>query len=532
MELLLVGIDAACAGVTDPLVRDGRIPTLARLFDEGERGPLRSQVPPWTASAWPSLYTGTNPGKHGVFGFLTFDGYDYDVVNATHVRERPLWHTLDHHGLSSVIVNVPVTGPPEPFDGALVPGYTAPEEPPCHPEDLLSEVRAAVGDYRVYPDWTGTDRTPTRDERVAEYCRLVGQRGSAFRYLAAAVDPDFGFVQFQQSDTVFHELPGDDDAVAEVYEAIDREVGAILDAVEPRIVVVASDHGMGRIGGHEYRVNEHLRREGLVTATRGAGGMPEWGDVRDGTLTGEDGPSLAARAMGAAASVGITSQRLAGVLSRLRLAGLVQRVVPDDVVRAGIERVDFPASQVYMRSRIECGVRINLAGREPAGVVSEAEYEPLRDRLVDLFRSVETPDGHPVFERVARREEVFEGPRVTDAPDVVVVPTDFDEFLSAQLRESVFGEPREPYNHKWDGEIVLSGPGTESASVEGAHLFDVAPTILALLGLPGDERMDGRSLVPEPEERIAYPAWDAGDRRETADETVEEHLEQLGYLDS
>jgi hypothetical protein len=44
--------------------------------------------------------------------------------------------------------------------------------------------------------------------------------------------------------------------------------------------------------------------------------------------------------------------------------------------------------------------------------------------------------------------------------------------------------------------------------------------------------MDGRSLVPEPEERIAYPAWDAGDRRETADETVEEHLEQLGYLDS
>jgi hypothetical protein len=44
--------------------------------------------------------------------------------------------------------------------------------------------------------------------------------------------------------------------------------------------------------------------------------------------------------------------------------------------------------------------------------------------------------------------------------------------------------------------------------------------------------MDGRSLVPESRERIAYPAWDAGKRRETADGTVEEHLEQLGYLDS
>jgi predicted AlkP superfamily phosphohydrolase/phosphomutase len=532
MELLLVGIDAACAGVTDPLVRDGRIPTLARLFDEGERGPLRSQVPPWTASAWPSLYTGTNPGKHGVFGFLTFDGYDYDVVNATHVRERPLWHTLDHHGLSSVVVNVPVTGPPEPFDGALIPGYTAPENPPCHPENLLSEVREAVGDYRVYPDWTGTDRTPSRDERVAEYTRLVGQRGAAFRYLTERIDPDFGFLQFQQSDTVFHELPGDDGAVAEVYEAIDREVAETIEAAEPRIVVVASDHGMGEYGGYEYRVNEHLRREGLVTGTRGSGGMPEWGDVRDGALAGEESPSLAERAMATAASVGITSQRIAGVLSTLRLAGIVQRLVPEEIVRAGIERVDFPVSQVYMRSRIECGVRINLAGREPAGVVSEDEYEPLRDRLLDLFRSVETPDGEPVFERVARREDVFDGPRVGDAPDVIVVPTDFDQFLSAQLRESVFGEPREPYNHKWDGTVALTGPGTESADLGGAHLLDVAPTVLALLDLPADERMDGRSLVPESRERIAYPAWDAGKRRETADGTVEEHLEQLGYLDS
>jgi predicted AlkP superfamily phosphohydrolase/phosphomutase len=236
--------------------------------------------------------------------------------------------------------------------------------------------------------------------------------------------------------------------------------------------------------------------------------------------------------MATAAGVGITSQRIAGVLQRLRLADVVQRLVPEDVVRAGIERVDFPASQVYMRSRIECGVRINLAGREPAGVVPEAEYEPLRDRLIELFRSVETPDDEPVFERVARREDVFEGPRVADAPDVIVVPADFDQFLSAQLRESVFGEPREPYNHKWDGTVALSGPGTESAELANAHLFDVAPTVLALLGLPADERMDGRSLVPEPRERVAYPAWDAGDRRETADETVEEHLEQLGYLDS
>jgi predicted AlkP superfamily phosphohydrolase/phosphomutase len=532
MELLLVGIDAACEEVTDSLVADGVVPTLARLTTEGPNGPLRSQVPPWTASAWPSLYTGTNPGKHGVFGFLTYEGYDWDVVNATHVRERPLWHTLDHHGLSSVVVNVPVTAPPEPFDGALVPGYVGPEDPPCHPEGVLDDVRAAVGDYRVYPRWTGTGHEPTRDERVAEYRDLVASRGAAFRYLAERFDPDFGFLQFQQSDTVFHELPGDDDAVASVYGAIDDELAATIEAVEPRMVVLCSDHGMGRYDGYEFRVNELLRREGLAAGVSGAGGMPEWGLVRDAELTGAgDDPSLAERAMSAAARAGVTSQRIGAVLAALRLDGLVARVVPDDLVRAGIERVDFPASQAYMRSRIECGVRVNLAGREPEGVVQPEEYDALCDRLVELFRAVETPDGDPVFERVDRREAFFDGPRIDDAPDVVVVPTDFDQFLSAQLRESVFGEPREPYNHKWDGMLALSGPGTEAADLDGAHLFDVAPTVLTLLGLPVDERMDGRSLVPATLDPVAYPDWDAGRRRETADATVEEHLEQLGYID-
>jgi arylsulfatase A-like enzyme len=79
--------------------------------------------------------------------------------------------------------------------------------------------------------------------------------------------------------------------------------------------------------------------------------------------------------------------------------------------------------------------------------------------------------------------------------------------------------------------VALSGPGVEAVDLEGAHLFDVAPTVLTLLGLPVDERMDGRSLVPASLDPVAYPDWDAGRRRETADATVEEHLEQLGYID-
>src|SRR6056297_3263946 len=175
LQTLLVGIDAACDRVLAPLFDDDEIPTLESIYRNGTSGPLESQIPPWTASAWPSLYTGMNPGKHGVYGFLTFDGYDWDVVNATNVRERTLWELLDYHGKSSVVVNAPVTHPPGEIDGAIVPGYTAPEDPDCHPDGLLEDIRDEIGQYRVYAPRDAEGRV-----RVEWYEQLVGMRGEAF----------------------------------------------------------------------------------------------------------------------------------------------------------------------------------------------------------------------------------------------------------------------------------------------------------------------------------------------------------------
>ncbi|MFC6724177.1 alkaline phosphatase family protein, partial [Halobium palmae] len=314
METLLIGLDAACESVLDPLVEEGRLPNLERLLDDGVSGPLESQIPPWTPSAWPSLYTGVNPGKHGVFSFLKFDGYDWDVVNATDVRERTLWEILDEHGKSSVVVNAPVTSPPPAVDGAIVPGYTAPEDPDCHPEGLLDEVREAIGDYRVY----ARDHEETSRGYVDAYRELIGMRGEAFRYLARTRDPDFGFVQFQQTDTVFHERPDDDEVVAAVYEAVDEQIGEILAECDPDTVIVASDHGIGEYEGYEFRMNDYLRERGYVETAKGGEGMPTWSTIADDSLKqgkqgktdddGDDGPSAAERALALGASVGLTSQ--------------------------------------------------------------------------------------------------------------------------------------------------------------------------------------------------------------------------------
>jgi predicted AlkP superfamily phosphohydrolase/phosphomutase len=536
MQTLLIGIDAACRSVLAPLFEDGVTPNLQSIVEDGVTADLESQIPPWTPSAWPSLYTGVNPGKHGVFDFLSFDGYDWDIVNRTHVREHALWELADEHGLSSVVVNVPVTHPPREFDGALIPGYTAPENPDCHPEGILDDVRAAIGGYSVYPPGELSDRT--REETIEGYREVARMRAKAFRYLADRFEPDFGFVQFQCTDTVFHQLPGDDAAVRAAYSAVDQQVGRIVEACEPATVVVASDHGIGEYTGHEFRVNEFLRNRGYVETARDSTAMPSWSfvvrnNLMRGDETAERSQSVLERALGVAARLGLTSQRMGKLLEAVGLDELVLEHVPTDVIRAGTERVSFAESKAYMRSRIECGIRLNLQGREPEGVVFRDEYETVRDSLVEELRAVRTPDGTRVFETVKPREEVFDGPHVEDAADILLEPTDYDEYLSSLLRGDEFAEPWQPYNHKKYGIVAARGSDVDtSATVDEPHLFDVAPTVLATLGLPSSERMDGRTLpFVEPVGATGYSAFDGASTAPTDDSDVERRLTDLGYLE-
>ncbi|MDG5819758.1 alkaline phosphatase family protein [Natronococcus sp. A-GB7] len=536
MRTLVIGLDGVGFPVLDPLIERDVVPNIGRFRDRSAAAPLESQLPPWTPSAWPSIYTGVNPGKHGVYDFLRFDGYDWTIANRDHVKEHAVWELLSMEGYTSVVLNVPVTHPPRRFDGVLVPGYTAPEEADCHPSGVRTELEAELGEYRLYTETPGA--STTKRERVRGYERLTRMRGVAFRTLVEKHDPDFGFVQFQQCDSVFHDFPGDDDVVRGVFEAIDREVGAILTACDPDVVLIVSDHGIGPMNGYEFRVNNYLRETGFVTATASGEGMPSWKSVsrkrsRRGESGGSTTPTVLERAVEGLARAGITSQRIGAAAKRLGIDDVVLELAPDDVVRAGGEQVDFASSVAYMRSRTEMGVRLNLEGREPAGVVSPTEYERTRTAVIDVLEGVTTPDGDPVFEGVYPREDVYEGPYLEDAPDIVTVPNGFDQFLVANLKESRFGEPTEPWEHKLDGIVMAGGAGVETdATLTDPHVFDIAPTVLATFGLPSSDRMDGAPLpIVEPIGRTEYVSFEPKEPARTDSTTVEQRLADLGYLE-
>jgi predicted AlkP superfamily phosphohydrolase/phosphomutase len=150
------------------------------------------------------------------------------------------------------------------------------------------------------------------------------------------------------------------------------------------------------------------------------------------------------------------------------------------------------------------GVRINLAGREPRGIVQPgAELEALCDELRrELLALVEPTSGRPLVREVLRTRDVFAGERAGDLPDLLV-RWHRDAPIAGAASPRIGRIDREyrgnrTGDHRAYGALLVRAAGAD-VGTPGAHLgtvsvTDVAPTIGALLGVPLPAA-DGRAIA-------------------------------------
>ena len=152
-KLVLIGIDGATFDVMDPLLRTGRLPHLSRVVSRGCRAKLKSLIIPTSPLCWSSIVTGKNPGKHGIFHFTEkIPGrYNIGFVNARLRKGLAVWQLLSHRGKRVIVVNVPITYPPDPVSGYMVSGFDAPDEKSryTYPLELAKDIRRWVGQYTI-----------------------------------------------------------------------------------------------------------------------------------------------------------------------------------------------------------------------------------------------------------------------------------------------------------------------------------------------------------------------------------------------
>jgi predicted AlkP superfamily phosphohydrolase/phosphomutase len=302
-------------------------------------------------------------------------------------------------------------------------------------------------------------------------------------------------------------------------------------------ILLVSDHGAGKYRGNFY-VNSWLREKGLLKTSKRktTKGMPILGDLVK-LVDGESHEqTYVERMMSFLGTRGITAEGVERLLRKLRIS-FIRKILPVRVLRNIPRRgIDWENSRAYCEPTC-FGIRINLKGRDPAGVVNPGEeYESLKNDIIERLKKVKDPAGLPLFEKVLPKEEYYSGPEIDKAPDILLVTRDMNYQISDSIFDDLFFS-HDQYFHKKDGLFVAYGPDIKEDGPLGftPSLLDIAPTVLHMMDVPVPEDMDGRVLKEifkegtEPALREVVFQKEASDEAERIRERVK-RLKELGKV--
>ena len=143
-KVIVIGLDGLEPSIVEAMLGRGDLPNLARIRAMGSYSRLRTTYPAQTPVAWSSFVTGTNPGGHGIFDFVSRDPLTYQPDAALSRFERPknmlaqprvvnqrkgvpLWQPLTQAGIPSIVLRCPCTFPPDTLQGRMLAGVGVPD---------------------------------------------------------------------------------------------------------------------------------------------------------------------------------------------------------------------------------------------------------------------------------------------------------------------------------------------------------------------------------------------------------------------
>ena len=440
-RVVFIGIDGMPYTFMKRLIDEGKAPNAARLAQQGSLLRMDSMWP-WVSSvAWSTMMTGVNPAKHNIFGFIDRDPATYQqfIPTSRHMKARTLWEVLSDAGKRVVVVNVPVTYPPRQVNGILVAGFLSPTlDKAVYPPSYVATLKS-LG-YIVDADpWKARE---SKDLALQEVNAALDARVRTLFHLFDHEDWDYLHVHIMETDRLHHflwqqmeeEHPIYAPAFYDFYRRIDDTLGQLADKLDGNTTLMwMADHGFCSIKKEIY-VNRWLMDQG-------------WLKLRN---------------------------------------------VPPDR-KKGLDEID-PSSVAYS---LDPGrVVIRLQGREKEGCVSPgAEYESLRDEIASAALELREPEsGEPIFQAAFKREELYHGPYLDQAADLILAPYDGYDPKGSLYKETLTYKGDELVGmHTYDDAMLYVGG--RDIPQNRFSVLNVMPTILALMDMPPPPDLDGESLI-------------------------------------
>ncbi len=458
-KVLVIGLDCGEPSLVFDRWLDV-MPHTRGLVQAGRFGTLESCMPPITVPAWSCMAASKDPGQLGIYGFRNRADYSYEkltISTALDVKEPRVWDLLATRNKQSIIIGLPGTYPiTRPIKGHMVTCFMTPDTNADYtwPQSLKQEIRNVIGDYVV--DVKGF-RTDDKDWLLKQIYEMTDKRFALTKHLMQTKPWDLCWVVEMGVDRIYHGFwqfmdkthhryePGNryENAIRDYHIHLDKWIGELLSVCdrEKTAVMLVSDHGAKcMVGGLCF--NDWLIREGYMALKQPAARPTKF----------------------------------------------------------DFANIDWSKTRAWGEGGYYGRCFLNVQGREPNGIVPQAEYETLRDELIARIEAIPDHEGKPMGTRVYKPQAIYRKVNAV-APDLIVI------FGDLRWRSvGTVGNPGiytfendtgpDDANHAQFGMYTLTHPSlTPRGRVDGRTLYDVTPTILQMLGVPVPGDMIGRSIV-------------------------------------
>ena len=403
-RIIGIGLDGFPYSLAEELMDEGVMPNLHKLAERGTFRKIKSVFPTVSGVAWSAFQTGENPAAFDVYGFveLTPD-LELTVPTAADLKAPTLWEKLDKAGKQFAALGIPMTYPVPDVKGFMVSGFLAPalDERAVSRPDVLATLRE--NDYQIDIDPAVAIESPAQFKEDLTAASQARQR-TALALLKGDEDGpewDFFFLHVMDTDRINHFLwrgrsgssTDEDGYFWDFYKKLDDFLGKVVDALGDDDELLICSDHGFCALKWEVQLNRWLKHEGY--------------------LDYENKPELAYKA-----------------------------------IKPGSRAVSLVPGRIHLLTE----------GAWDDGAVSDKEYEPLRQEITPKLRAIKHPEtGDVVCKQVMKKEEVFEGPYVDRAPDIVIDPCNGYDLKAKLGSGHLFEKGPRSGMHTYDDAMLLVG---------------------------------------------------------------------------
>jgi predicted AlkP superfamily phosphohydrolase/phosphomutase len=494
--IAVIQFDAASASLLERLGKEGRLPNLARLRDEGTEVELETPAAHFPASAYQDLYRGVEVGDHGLFYPFQWAAADQRVrLAAQFLAPPPIWDRLGRAGRTALAIDPYECHRPVAAAGELYCGWGMRERV------VLERWAVPDGGHRgprrrhggppdvteVFGEQSQREKRRLRERFLRAPARVADLAVERLR----AGTFDLAWIVFAATHLAGHRLWGDP-ALAEIYEEVDAQLGRVLAALPDECDVIACS-----VLGMDVNTSRADLLPGMLSAVL-AGEKPSRGSfVRDDRTkeprNGEDSDSGAIWRLRAALSGRVRAQVAAAMPDRLAL---------ELTARLELRGVDWSTTRAFAHPADNQGyISLNRTGREREGIVDESEATELVSQIREGLLDFRGPDGEPAV--VAVEEVSKQGDAAERLPDLVVRWRPTSSVDLAGLHSPRFGSVQRQGagsgrtgNHTDGDAWAILAPRTSRLRIlnRPARVTDIPATVAAIADAPL-EGLSGEPLL-------------------------------------